>query len=167
MNKLGVKLNDILHFLGNEVISLKGNPEGKHVKYLKPVSDVDEYCLDWINPTLINKQQLVEISPARAIIVDKDVNYTKLIKAQDKVLIVVTNPKLTIAKIGHAFFTIKIEPYIHPTAVIHEKAIIGENIFIGAYCYIGECVIGNDTIIHPNVVLKINQDVWRVFDRLE
>ncbi len=151
-----VPLSDIITFLGKEIKAIYGNPEGIGIHYLKDPQNVDEYTLDWINLQRMDKQQIVEATKAKAIIAGPGVEYTAPIIKQGKVILLVDNPKLAIAKIGNVFFVDKMMPGIHPTALIHPEAVIGNGAFIGSNAYIGRCKIGNNVVIHENVVVHDN-----------
>jgi UDP-3-O-[3-hydroxymyristoyl] glucosamine N-acyltransferase len=146
-----INLTDIIRFLESDLITVHGDPDSVIVRYLRDPEHVDEYTLDWINPLKPDKQKIAETSKAKVIVVDKEVVFSETLKNQEKVLLVVDNPKLAIAKIGNEFFVEKPTPGIHPSAVIHPDAKIGENVFIGANTVIENCTIGDDTIIDANV----------------
>jgi UDP-3-O-[3-hydroxymyristoyl] glucosamine N-acyltransferase len=148
-----IKLIDIIDFLGNEVIEIYGEPSKVKIKYLKAADEVDEYTLDFINTIRIDKQKIAEMSLARAIIVAGSIIYSDSLKAQSKVIIVVDQPKLAIAKIGNEFFAEKIKPRIEPSAIIHPDAKIGKDVYIGTNVKIGKCIIGNYVQIFSNVVI--------------
>jgi len=121
-----VFLKDIIEFLKDDLIDVYGEPESIIVKHLRDSENVDEFTLDWINPVKQEKQKIVEASKAKAIIVDKEVIYSEILKNQGKVLLVVNNPKLAVAKAGNEFFVEKVTPGIHPSAIIHPDAQIGK-----------------------------------------
>jgi len=146
-----INLTDIISFLESDLITVHGDPDSVIIRYLRDPEHVDEYTLDWINPLKPDKQKIAETSKAKVIVVDKEVVFSETLKNQEKVLLVVDNPKLAIAKIGNEFFVEKPTPGIHPSAVIHPDAKIGENVFIGANTVIENCTIGDDTIIDANV----------------
>jgi UDP-3-O-[3-hydroxymyristoyl] glucosamine N-acyltransferase len=151
--KTSILLADIIEFLGDDVISVFGDPNKLFIKYLKAPDHVDEFTLDWINPAKMNKQNLAEQSKANAILVGEGVEYSTELQKQGKVLIVVKNPKLAVAKAGNRFFVKKPEGGIHPSATIHPEAIIGKNIFVGANAVIGKSKIGDNARIYPNVTI--------------
>ena len=146
-----IDLKDIISFLESELMAVYGEPDSVVVRHLRDPEHVDEFTLDWINPLKPDKQKIAETSKAKVIIADKEVVFSETLKNQEKVLLVVDNPKLAIAKIGNEFFVEKPTPGIHPSAVIHPDAKIGENVFIGANTVIENCTIGDDTIIDANV----------------
>lgn len=137
---------DIVSFLGEYVIKVYGNIESIYIDNLADVQNVNEYTLDWINPSKQNKQAIVESSKARVILVDDSV-----LPVEGKVLIQVKNPKVALAKIGNHFFVKKTISGIHPTAIIDSEAILGNNVSIGPYCVIGKAVIGDGCILDSNV----------------
>ena len=146
-----IDLKDIISFLESELMTVYGEPDSVVVRHLKDPEHVDEFTLDWINPLKPDKQKIAETSKAKVIIADKEVVFSETLKNQGKVLLVVDNPKLAIAKVGNEFFVEKPTPGIHPSAVIHPDAQIGENVFVGANTVIENCTIGDDTIIDANV----------------
>jgi len=148
---INVSLNKIIEFLSDELIDVYGEPESIIVKHLRDPEHVDEFTLDWINTSKQEKQKVAEASKAKVIIANKEVVFSETLKNQGKVLLVVDNPKLAIAKVGNEFFVEKPTPGIHPSAVIHPDAQIGENVFVGANTVIENCTIGDDTIIDANV----------------
>jgi len=149
-----ILVQEIIDFLGPDLIEVYGEFKNLYVKHLKPLSSVDRDTLDWVNPSIVNKQEISEKSNARVIIVDSDVQYTKKIASQKKVLIIVDNPKLTLAKIGNNFFVEKYEAGIHGSAVIHPEAKIGDNLYAAANVVIGKCHIGDHVVLHPNVTVN-------------
>ena len=148
---------EIVNFLGADVLQVLGNIENIYIKHLRPSESVDKDTLDWIHSGRSDKQLIAENSKAKVIIVDEKVKYTQKIQEQNKVLILVANPKLCLLKVGNHFFKKKLEAGIHPTAYIHPKAKLGANIHVGANASIGACNIGDNVTIYPNVV--INDDV--------
>ncbi|MDD3567452.1 MAG: DapH/DapD/GlmU-related protein [Bacteroidales bacterium] len=154
-----IPLKEIIEFLGSDIKTIYGNPEGIVVNKLSDPQNVDETTLDWISDRREDKQTLAENSKAKAIVVTSDVKYSESLKHQGKVLIAVGNPKMAIAKVGNHFFIEKPKPGIHPTAILHPEAEIGENVTIGPYCVIGKCRIGNNSVLDANVVLYENTTI--------
>jgi UDP-3-O-[3-hydroxymyristoyl] glucosamine N-acyltransferase len=152
-----VALTDIINFLGSEVKTLYGNPIEVDIHYLKDPENVDEFTLDWISAQKKEKQQIAENSKAKAILVSPDLEYSTKLQQQSKVVLVVDNPKLALAKVGNEFFVHKFSPGIHPTAIIDSEAQIGHAVFIGAYVVLGKCKIGDNSVIHSFVA--VNDDV--------
>ncbi len=148
MMKRRINIDEIINFLSDEVIRVYGENHGYYIDNLADVDHVNEATLDWIKPTNPNKQSIVEKSPAHVILVDEEIK-----PVEGKILIVVNNPKMALAKIGNWFFVEKPEIGIHPTAIIHNEAIIGNNVSIGAYCVIGRVVIGDGCVIDSHVCI--------------
>ena len=140
----------ILAFLGDQVLKVDGlrecENESLFIDNLADAVNVNETTLDWINPARENKQESVEHSKARVMLVDETIKHIA-----NKVLIHVKNPKVALADVGNHFFVDKPEPSIHPTAIIHPEAKIGENVHIGAYCVIGKATLGDGCVIDTNV----------------
>jgi UDP-3-O-[3-hydroxymyristoyl] glucosamine N-acyltransferase len=151
--KKKIALQEIIEFLGNEVIDVLGDIKGVFIRHLKPSESVDEDTLDWINPAKADKQMIAENSKARVMLTGNDIKYTKAMRQRQKIAIIVENPKLAILKIGNHFFVKKRTPGIHKSATIHPEAKFGDNFFAGANVVVGNCFIGHDVTLHPNVVI--------------
>lgn len=151
MKTKSISLDDIINFLGEDCISVHGKIEQKYIDNLAPTESINEKSLDWIKLSAKNKQDLAEKSKAKALLVDTDVVYSESIKSEEKVLIVVKDPKCSLAQIGNNYFVDNKVPFIHPTAIIDSNAIIGENVSIGAYSIIGNCAIGDNSVIDSHV----------------
>lgn len=148
---MNIELSKIIDFLADSLLDIKGNsPKNFAITNLRESNNVDEFTLDWISETKEKKQEIVENSKAKVILVTPDVEYNKLTKNQNKILLFVHNPKLELAKIANEFFVEKIIPTIHSSAVIHPSAIIGKHVYIGPNCVIGNCSIGNNVSIEGN-----------------
>lgn len=148
-----VSINEIVEFLNKDVIKLFGDTANKTIDNITNVERVNENSLDWVNSNKPNKQEFVEASKAKVFLVDETICYSDLIKLQDKVLIVVKKPKLSLMSVIKQFFIEKPSADIDASAYIHPEAIIGNNVYIGPNCYIGKCIIGDNNIIHSNVCI--------------
>ena len=146
-----ITLQELCDFLGNKVLGIVGRKDLVYVDNLADSTHVNATTLDWINPSKSNKQEMAEKSKARVLLVDDSVN-----PIEGKTLIYVKNPKLTLALIGNAFFVEKLEPGIHPTAIIASEAELGEGVYIGPYCVIGKSKIGCGTVIESGVRIYDN-----------
>ena len=146
-----ITINDIVECLGSQVLNVVGGCEGVFVDNLADVAHVRHSTLDWVNPSKTNKQETVENSLARVLLVDETVRYV-----EGKVLVYVKNPKRALATIGNAFFVKKQESGIHPTAIIDKDAIISKTASIGAYAVIGKAEIGEGSVISPFVRIYDN-----------
>ena len=139
-------LGKLASIIGGKVI---GAPD----QIINGVSDIRNGAPSTITFLFNPKQQeLIQQTSASAIIVS---DATIL---QNKNGIVVTNPRLAMAKVLKVFEPQNnLETGIHPTAIIHKSAKIGNNINIGAFTVIGQNVqIVSDTIIHNNVSIGDN-----------
>jgi UDP-3-O-[3-hydroxymyristoyl] glucosamine N-acyltransferase len=146
-----INVNELIEFLGDNLISIQGDYFDVFIDNLADIERVNATTLDWINPLEVNKQEMAESSKAKVLIVDRFINYSWELESQKKVLLVVGNPKLELAKIGNNFFVEKLVPTIHPTAIIDPKAEIGNDVYIGPYAVIGKSFIGDSCIIDSNV----------------
>jgi UDP-3-O-[3-hydroxymyristoyl] glucosamine N-acyltransferase len=147
--KLTIK--DLTRFLGKNLIAVLGSNKDAYVDNLADVEHTNEHTLDWVMPNKTNKQEIVEASKAKCLLVDAAVLYTETLKEQGKVLMVVKEPKRSLAEIGNQFFVEKPQAGIHPTAIISNEATIGESVYIGPYCIIGKAIIGDNCVIDSNV----------------
>jgi len=148
-----IPIKKIIEFLDNEVIHIHGNIEKVYIKHLKPIESVDNVTLDWIGLNRINKQQYIEQTIARVILCDPSLIYSDIIQSQNKILIQVKNPKLSLSFVADRFFIKKPDFGLHPDASIHPKAKISKSVFIGSNCSIGDCIIAEGTYIYPNVTI--------------
>lgn len=148
-----VILDDIIEFLGDSVIKVYGATEARSIDNITNMERVNKNSLDWVNSIKPNKQEIAEKTIAKVILVDETVCYTKTIAEQDKVLIVVRNPKQSLMSVIRQFFTEKPKAGIHGSTYVHPEAVIGDNVYIGPNCYIGKCEIGDNNIIHSNVCI--------------
>lgn len=153
MKSVKVFVKDIISFLGNQVIAVNGDVKGVFIDNLADVAHVNETTLDWIQSTKTNKQEIAEKSVARVILVDAEVKYSDMIQSQNKVLIVVDNPRRTMAEVMEKFFLEKRTSYVHPSVVIHPEANVDTSAYIDAGCVIGKAKIGKNTVIRANVTI--------------
>lgn len=149
-----VKICDVIRFLDNEVIAVLGlMDDDLYIDNIPDVNTVTETSLDWVNSSKENKQSIAEDSRARVLVVDESIQYSPILKVQNKVLLVVKQPRKTMAHIASHFFVNKQTPGIHPSAVIDDNAIIDGTSHIGAGCVVGKAKIGAGTVLMPNVVV--------------
>lgn len=125
-----------------------GDVNDAYIDNIADVKHVNAMSLDWINPWKENKQEIAENTPAKVILADSTIEYNDVLKASGKILIVVDNPKIALAKVGVEFFVDKIQPGIHPTAIIDPEASIGKDVYIGPYTVIGKATIGDYCVIN-------------------
>jgi UDP-3-O-[3-hydroxymyristoyl] glucosamine N-acyltransferase len=78
-----------------------------------------------------------------------------------KVRILVERPRVALAHLTALFAEpVKIQPGIHPSAVIEETAVIGKNVAIGAFVYVGSgASIGDHTALHPQSYVGENAKI--------
>ena len=148
-----VFIDDIVAYLGKDILSVCGPTESICIYNIPDASSVSEESLDWINSNKANKQEIAENSKAKVLVVDEGVAYTDELKNQGKTLLVVKQPRNAVAKIAEYFYLDKPASGIHPSAIIDEDAVVDPSAHIGAGCVIGKATIGANTIIMPNVVV--------------
>ena len=148
-----VEISQLIDFLGSELLRVEGCYSGAYIDNIPDPGHIVDTSLDWVNSTKSNKQELVENSPAKVMVVDPSVVYSDMLSNEWKVLLVVKNPRFSMAKIATHFFAEQKEPGIHPTAVIDASAVIDPTAHIGAGCIVGKAKIGKGTVLMPNVVI--------------
>lgn len=157
MKKVRIPVHEIIGFLGSDILTVLGSVGDAFIDNLADAANTKETTLDWINPAKANKQEVAESSKAKVILVDRSVEYSNELQIQNKVLLVVENPKLQLAKIGNHFFVDKLTSSIHPTSIIDPQAKIGNDVYVGPYTVIGKSKIGDGCIVDANV--RIYDDV--------
>jgi len=140
-----VSIENLKHFLN---VPFLGNAKDIFIKKASTLQDADENSVIWIKNSLSEKQNVINNTKARVIIIPDDIDLNEI---DGKVLFKVKNPRLSFIKVIQEFFIKKILPEIHPTAFIHPEAIVAESAYIGPFTYIGKCIVGENTIIHGNV----------------
>lgn len=157
MKKVRIPVHEIIGFLGSDILTVLGSVGDAFIDNVADAAHTTETTLDWINPTKANKQDIAESSKAKVILVDRSVEYSNELQIQNKVLLVVDNPKLQLARIGNHFFVDKLTSSIHPTSIIDPQAKIGNDVYVGPYTVIGKSKIGDGCIVDANV--RIYDDV--------
>lgn len=157
MKTTPILIEKIIAFLKNDIQMIYGSYIGRSIDNIASSDAVNEHSLDWINPSKTDKQLIAESTPAQVILVDKSVVYSDKLKKENKLLLVVAHPKISLAKVGNEFFVPKHTSFIHPTAIIDKSAKIGKNVHIGPYVVVGKCEIGDTTFIDSQV--KIHDEV--------
>ena len=149
-----IKVNDIIQFLGNEILSVLGPMNNDLIiDNIPDVNTVSETSLDWVNSSKDCKQSIAENSKAKVLVVDETIQYSSCMESQEKVLLVVKQPRKTMVHIASHFFVNNQTPGIHPSAVIDDNAVIDDTCHIGAGCVVGKAKIGSGTVLMPNVVV--------------
>lgn len=149
-----IKVNDIIQFLGKEIISVLGSMNNDLIiDNIPDLNTVSETSLDWVNSSKESKQSIAENSKAKVLVVDETIQYSSVMEAQEKVLLVVKQPRKTMVHIANHFFVAKLPPGIHPSAVIDANAVVDGTSHIGAGCVVGKAKIGAGTVLMPNVVV--------------
>ncbi|WP_118952450.1 UDP-3-O-(3-hydroxymyristoyl)glucosamine N-acyltransferase [Taibaiella helva] len=140
--------------------SIAGDPSGKYFTNIKVINEANQESLVWVSPLRKDKQQLLDETLADIIICDSSVDVSR-VKDNGKCCLIVDNPKLIFLRIASEFFSPKIVPGIHPSAVIHPDAVIAEGVYIGPNSSIGACIIGAGSVIHGNCHLYSNVTVGK------
>lgn len=156
MKRIRVSVKSLIDFLGEELLKTEGMIEGAYVDNIPDPSHVTETSLDWINSSKTEKQRIAETSNARVLVVDPDVIYSPTMASRGKILLIVSKPRVVMARIANHFFVDRKMPGIHPSAIIDKDAIIDSSAYIGPGCVIGKACIGSDTILMANVTVYDN-----------
>ncbi|MBS1492657.1 MAG: UDP-3-O-(3-hydroxymyristoyl)glucosamine N-acyltransferase [Bacteroidetes bacterium] len=139
---------------------LEGNKSYNSFDNVKTVSDADENSLVWISPRKKNPAQIIKNTKAHLIICSLNSELSgKLL--EEKLLIKVESPKLTLIRILEKLYSPAIEYGIHPSSVIHKEAKINKNVYIGPFTYIGKSEIDEGTIIHGHCYIFDNVKIGK------
>lgn len=156
MNKKRVEISQIIDFLGKDLLRIDGDGDATYVDSISDPAHVAESSLDWVNSSKADKQQIAESSKAKVLVVDIDVTYSQYIKESKKTLLVVENPRVSMAKIATHFFIEKKDPGVHPSAIVDKEAVIDSSAYIGPGCVVGKARIGAGTVLIANVSVYDN-----------
>lgn len=146
-----ISIKSIIECLGDDIVTIKGNINNDVINNITNVERINEKSLDWIAKGKKDKQTIAELSLAKVLLVDKSLEYNDIIRHQNKIFLVVDNPKRSLIKILNKFFINHPEAGIDSSSYIHPEAVIGKNVYIGPNCFIGKCIIGDGNIIHSGV----------------
>lgn len=153
INQKSVGVKNIIQFLGDEVLCIYGLVENAFIDNLADSEHINSSSLDWVNSTKADKQTIAESSKAKVLVVDPEVYYSEAMKEGGKTLLVVSNPRISMAKIANQFFIEHKKPGIHPSAIVDKDAKIDLSAHIGPGCVVGKAVIGADTVLMANVTI--------------
>ena len=156
MKKIDIKVSQIIDFLNEEIIRVDGFGYNEYIDNISDPESVNSKSLDWVNSTKTNKQEIVELSPAKVFVVDSEVKYSESLSSRKKTLIVVQNPRFVISKIASHFFIDTYKSGIHPSAIVDNEAIVDPTAYIGPGCIVGKALIGANTVLVANVTIYNN-----------
>lgn len=122
-------------------------------KSLAPVTEATIENVSWVNSSTDQGINLATSSNAGLIIAPIGFPCEKF---ENLNFITVPDPKLGIALVTEKFFKTNKKTGVHKSAVVDAEAIIGKNVYIGANAVVGKCRIGDDTEIHPGVIIYDN-----------
>lgn len=155
-------VSDLANFIGRDKCKIVGKT-GRQFGSVGPISMAKEGDLSFLAKKGEEAVNLLKKTKASVIICDLDILRQKL-RFDNKTLVAVQNPRLWFIRSMNAFFPIRSEIGIHPTAIIGKKSKIGKQVYIGPYAFIGNGVeIGDETRIHSGVhihgAVKIGKNV--------
>ncbi len=148
-------LEDIQKLLSNVSYQVVGNYENRFFTNAKPILEAESDTIVWINPTRKDKQELLEKTRADIIICDNSIHLSEVLR-QNKLFIIVENPKLCFIRIVDALFSQKPLYGIHPTAYIHPEAHVHPETYIGPFTFIGKSEIDQDSVIYGHCYIYDN-----------
>ena len=93
MRKREVSVRQIVATLGRHVKEVHGSPDVV-INNICDANHTDSMSLDWVGMGKGDKQGAAERSLARVVLVDPDVTYSQRLRADNKTLVVVDNPKV-------------------------------------------------------------------------
>ncbi len=137
---------DLINCLQDSIRCI-GDPEKITFDNAKSVHEANQLSICWIAERNSQQELLFEECKANTIICSNKFQYSNF---ENKVLILVDNPRLSFLQIVRSLFLKKMKFGIDPTAIIHKDARISSKVFIGAYCVIGNCIIGEHVKIESN-----------------
>ena len=73
MRKKRISVNDIISYLGDDIIAIYGNYKNVYIDNLSDADSVNATSLDWINPSKKDKKKQFEESKARVFIIDDEI----------------------------------------------------------------------------------------------
>lgn len=151
MLKKGASLNQIIGSMECEC-KLAGDIDTVGKILLTPafINDADDNSITYCPSNLQNQLELIEKCKARVIFCS-NILVIPEIALTNKVLILVSNPKLSFVKMVHKHYQSDAKYGIDPTAIVDKEAEIDSKVYVGPYCTIGKCKIGKGTIINENV----------------
>jgi UDP-3-O-[3-hydroxymyristoyl] glucosamine N-acyltransferase len=132
-----------------------GDSQAISITEISSLNEAKQDSLVFIAKERGDKQALLNITKAKVVLINSVEELSKEV-LENKIFIIVNDPKIIFSKVGNNFFVEKPICAIHPTAVIHKDAIIAKNVFIGANCIIGKGTIGEGTILYGNVFIYDN-----------
>lgn len=153
MDNKRIEISHLIEFLGNDLLRFDGKGNAAYVDNIPDPAHVTETSLDWVNSTKADKQIIAESSKAKVLVVDPEVSYSEAMKEEGKTLLVVSKPRVSMAKIANHFFIEHKIPGIHPSAVVDKDAKIDPSAHIGPGCVVGKAVIGAETVLMANVTV--------------
>jgi len=124
----------------------------RHASAASPIDESDIDSITFCSKRSEDALPMIRNSKAGIIICPKELNYNED-DYKDKTLILVSNPRLAFIEVMGKYFQERIEPGIHPSAVIDKDARIHPSVHIGPNSYVGKCEIGENTIIYGDVYI--------------
>lgn len=155
-----ITLQELLNFLGNEVIESVG-PQDRIINKPAPIHESEnKHNITFCNLLGVQAAELVNATKAGVILCSINLNLADL-EIIDKTLILVEEPRLTFLRLVKALFSPPKPTGIHPTAVISPNAEIASNVYIGPFTYVGDCEIGEGVVIYGHSHIYDNTRLGR------
>lgn len=141
-----------------------GSGRNENFAYLRPLDAADEQSLIFIEaPTEQSINTLLSSNAAVALVRRQwGHDHSDAIAAARPALYLVDQPRLAVARILHEMGLDRPAEFgIHPTAIVDPEANIHPHVSIGAHCIIGKCVIGENSRIGANTIVKDRVEIGR------
>jgi UDP-3-O-[3-hydroxymyristoyl] glucosamine N-acyltransferase len=160
MTQSRISVEDICRSIRMEHLVL-GETEA-YITMPSPINKANGESVSFCSKTGEAGQEDIRTSEAGVIVCSEHLQLTPE-DYRNKVLILVSNPRLAFIRIMQAYFQEDRQYAISPTAIIDEEAELDPDVYIGPYTCIGKCRIGTGTVIYGNVYIyssvKIGKNV--------
>jgi UDP-3-O-[3-hydroxymyristoyl] glucosamine N-acyltransferase len=148
-------IEDIKKILGKDIIEILGNDAQKFM-HAKPIQVADADSISFYGKKVKNAATVISSSKASSIICSVEIK-SHLYDINNKMLILVKNPRLSFLRLVNNLFKEPLPWGIHSTASVHPDAKVHKNTYIGPFTFIDKnVVIKEGTIIKGHVHIHSN-----------
>jgi UDP-3-O-[3-hydroxymyristoyl] glucosamine N-acyltransferase len=154
------QLHDLTRMLTVAGVEFERLGSGREIEFkeVRPLDEAGPDDLVFVNKPSDGTPALLKAIPTRIVLIEKKwaLGNEAELKALDKSLFLVDNPRLVIAGLLTALHPAETQfvEGIHPTAIIDPAADIHPTVAIGPYCIIGKCKLGEGSIIGAHTIIK-------------
>ncbi len=151
-----VTIDDIVDFLcaKDSLLIFSEKTENIIIKHPATILNAQNGDISFCNAMTENTQELLSLTKASLLIVDRNVDIDGKILSQSgvKAVILSSNARLDFIRTINHFFAPTRPEGIHNSAIIAPSSVIAYDVFVGPLCTVGERVeIGKGTVIHAGV----------------